>query len=233
MEQQAQQIQPPQPVQPVQQPVAVRPKTKFLSVTQAKKVGVIENKLYMLYLSGVISEDFYIEQEMQNQQDQNTAPQQPTDINQIASQLQFQPTSKKKLMYQYSQSTENMPPMSYTVAQQQMPVVTTTADGKETQNTAEPNDVIMSGPSSEQYVVKAAKFPKLYQGQMGGPVHPEQGPINVALYTGNQPITFTASWGESMVLKPGDYLVKEDEGKYYRIAKHEHEQTYNAPGKVG
>ena len=158
---------------------------------------------------------------------------QQVDIDQIASGLEFQPTGKKKLMYQYAQSTENMPAMSYTVAQQQMPVVTTTSDGKETQNTAEPNDVIMSGPSREQYVVKAAKFPKLYQGQMGGPVHPEQGPRNVALYTGNVPVNFTASWGESMVLKPGDYLVKEAEGKYYRIAKSEYEQTYNSPGKVG
>ena len=158
---------------------------------------------------------------------------QQVDINQIASGLQFQPTSKKKLMYQYVQSTENMPAMSYTVAQQQMPVVTTTSEGKETQNTAEQNDVIMSGPSREQYVVKAAKFTKLYQGQMGSPIHPEQSPRNVAVYTGNIPVSFTAPWGESMVLKPGDYLVKEDEGKYYRIAKHEYEQTYNMPGKVG
>lgn len=36
-----------------------------------------------------------------------------------------------------------------------------------------------------------------------------------------------------MVLKPGDYLVKEDEGKYYRIAKKEYEMTYNPPGKIG
>jgi hypothetical protein len=170
-----------------------------------------------LYLSGLITEE-----QMQN-----------ADINQIASQMQFQPTSKKKLVYQYVQSSENMPPMSYAVAQQKMPIVTNTADGKETQNVAEPNDVIISGPSREQYVVKAAKFPKLYQGQIGGRVHPEQGPRNVAVYTGSQPVTFTASWGESMVLKPGDYLVKEAEGKYYRIAKQEYEVTYNPPGKVG
>ena len=155
------------------------------------------------------------------------------DIEQVAGQLQFRPTSKKKLVYQYAQSTENMPAMSYAVAQQRMPVVTTTGDGKETQNTAEPNDVVMSGPSREQYVIKSAKFPKLYAGQVGGPVHPEQGPRSVAVYSGNVPVSFTAPWGESMVLKPGDYLVKEGEGKYYRIAKHEYELTYNAPGKVG
>jgi hypothetical protein len=34
-----------------------------------------------------------------------------------------------------------------------------------------------------------------------------------------------------MVLKPGDFLVKEDEGKYYRIAAFEYNQTYNPPGK--
>jgi len=158
---------------------------------------------------------------------------QQVDINQIASGLQFQPTTKKKLMYQYVQSTDNMPPMSYAVANQQMPVVTMTSDGKETQNTAEPNDIIMSGPSREQYVLKSAKFPKLYVGNMGGPVHPEQSPRNVAVYTGNVAVSFMAPWGESMVLKPGDYLVKEDEGKYYRIAKVEYELTYNPPGKIG
>jgi hypothetical protein len=91
----------------------------------------------------------------------------------------------------------------------------------------------MSGPSRENYVVKAAKFPKLYQGTMGGPVIPEQGPRMVALYTGQQSVTFTAPWGESMVLKPGDYLVKDGDAGYYRIAKAEYEQTYNQPGSNG
>jgi hypothetical protein len=219
---------------------------------------VVESKNYNLFLSGLINEEAYTEAEQQaqnaqqapqaqapqaqapNAQTQQQAPQaqaqpQQVDINQVASQLQFQPTSKKKLMYQFVQSTDNMPAMSYAVAQQQMPVVTMTADGKETQNTAEPNDVVMSGPSREQYVIKSAKFPKLYQGQIGGPVHPEQGPRNVAIYNGKEQVNFTAPWGENMVLKPGDYLVKEKEaeGKYYRIAKQEYEQTYNALGKVG
>ena len=34
-----------------------------------------------------------------------------------------------------------------------------------------------------------------------------------------------------MVLKPGDYLVKDGDAGYYRIAKVEYEQTYNPPGK--
>jgi hypothetical protein len=34
-----------------------------------------------------------------------------------------------------------------------------------------------------------------------------------------------------MVLKPNDYLVKDGDQGYYRIAKVEYEQTYNQPGK--
>jgi archaellum component FlaG (FlaF/FlaG flagellin family) len=126
-----------------------------------------------------------------------------------------------------------MPAMTYTVATQEQPVVTVTSDGKETQNMAAVNDIIMSGPSQENYVVKAAKFPKLYQGAVGKTVIPEQSPRMVALYRGPQAVTFTAPWGESMVLKPGDYLVKDGDAGYYRIARVEYDQTYNAPGKQG
>jgi len=159
---------------------------------------------------------------------ENDQPRQ-SEIDQIASQLRFQPTSKKKLMYQYVDSADNMPAMSYAVVQKSM-TVRTAIDN--TQSQAEPNDIIMSGPSRENYVVKAAKFPKLYTGQIGGPVHPEQGPRNVAVYNG-KPTRFVASWGEAMDLNPGDYLVKEAEGKYYRVRKQEADLTYNPPGKVG
>jgi len=127
-----------------------------------------------------------------------------------------------------------MPPLSYAVSDKQQPVVTVTADGIETltPNTAEPNDIIMSGPSKEKYVIKAAKFPKLYSGQIGGPITVEQSPRMVAVYTGPDTVRFKASFGADMVLKPNDYLVKDGEG-YYRIAKDEYEQTYNPPGKVG
>ena len=69
------------------------------------------------------------------------------DINQIASQMNFQPVQKQKLMYQYVSDFNKMPAMSYTVANERMPVETITSDGKETQNVAEVGDIIMSGPS--------------------------------------------------------------------------------------
>jgi hypothetical protein len=157
------------------------------------------------------------------------------DINQIASQMKFLPTTKLAKQYKFVKDgmPGQMPAMTYTVSTQEQPVVTVTSDGKETQNVAGSNDVIMSGPSRENYVVKAAKFPKLYQGTMGGPVIPEQSPRLVALYTGKMPVTFTAPWGESMILKPGDYLVKDGDAGYYRIAKVEYDQTYNKPGSNG
>lgn len=199
-----------------------------------------ECNMQALYLSGLISEETYYEAEQgqinamqgqqnpaqqQKQQPQNAQP----EIDQIASQLQFQPTSKKKLMYQYVESTDNMPALSYAVAQKPMVVHTVTDN---TTNNAEPNDIIMSGPVRENYVIKSAKFPKLWVGQIGGPIHPELSPRNVAIYNG-KPTRFKASWGADMDLNPGDYLVKEDEGKYYRIRKSEADLTYNPPGKVG
>jgi hypothetical protein len=161
-----------------------------------------------------------------------TEAEQSADIVQVASQLNFLPTHKQAKQYRFVQggAPGQMQSMTYTQAEQQQPVVTNTADGKETQNVADLGDIIMSGPSSENYVVKAAKFPKLYQGKVGGTVIPEQNPRMVALYTGQPAITFTASWGEQMVCKLGDYLVQ-DGDSYYRVAKAEYEQTYNPPGK--
>lgn len=155
------------------------------------------------------------------------------DINQIVSQLEFLPTRKQALQYKFVKDGEpgKMPAMTYTVSTKEQPVVTITSDGKETQNVAAQNDIIMSGPSKENYVVKAAKFPKLYQGEIGQTIIPEQGPRMVAEYTGKDQVTFTAPWGEQMVLKPGDYLVKDGDQGYYRIAKAEYEMTYNPPGK--
>ena len=99
----------------------------------------------------------------------NEADSGPADIGQIAASLKFLPTTKLARKYQFVANgvPGRMPAMTYTVAAQEQPVVTVTSDGKETQNVAAVNDIIMSGPSQENYVVKAAKFPKLYQGAVG------------------------------------------------------------------
>lgn len=151
------------------------------------------------------------------------------DINQIASTLEFKPVIKQKLVYKYVEDGKpgSMPPMTYTKSTIQQPVVTITTDGKETQNTADVGDIIFSGATGENYVIKSAKLPKLYTGNVGGDIYPEQSPRQVALYTG-EPVTFKAPWGEDMIIKPGDYLVKDPANTgYYRIAKVEFEKTYN------
>lgn len=97
------------------------------------------------------------------------------DINQIASTLQFKPVTKQKLVYKYVDGGKpgSMPPMTYTTSTVQQPIVTVTTDGKETQNTAEVGDIILSGATGENYVIKAAKLPKLYTGSIGGDIYPE------------------------------------------------------------
>ena len=154
----------------------------------------------------------------------------------VVSSMEFLPTRKKALRYHFYNIVDgiisDMPSLSYGVNDKDsLSVDTETSDGKETTNTAMKEDIVMSGPSSEKYVVKKSKFHKMYTGEIGEDVEVEQSPRMVAEYTGDEELQFTASWGENMILKPGDYIVKEaDSSGYYRIAKKEYEETYNIPG---
>ena len=151
----------------------------------------------------------------------------------------FKQTKKKALKYQFvdlnTTQVEQMPAMSYGQLATQQQITTYTTDGKETSNTGNIGDIVMSGPSKEKYVVKKEKFPKLYQGQIGQEIVPDQSPRTVAKMTPEifkslnldaNNLKFTASWGEDMALKPEDFLVKDGEN-YYRIAKIEYEKTYD------
>jgi signal recognition particle subunit SEC65 len=151
------------------------------------------------------------------------------DIEEIASELEFKPIKKKKLKYP-KVSFENLEPLTYTIAKEEQEVETHTDDGKETTNVAKKGDFIFSGPSGELYVLKPSKVKQMYDGEIGGTLSPEQTPRQVAKYSGKQ-IEFMAPWDEPMVMKPGDYLVKEQDGSgYYRIAKKEFEETYEKYG---
>lgn len=152
------------------------------------------------------------------------------DIETVVANLKFKSVTKQNLPYSYVASGKPgaMKPFTYTKATTQQQVKTITADGLETTNIAHVGDIIFSGPSSENYVVIQAKLPKLYTGEVGGVIRPEQSARTVAQYSG-EPISFKAPWGEAMTLKPGDYLVKDPSGTgYYRIAKQEYEMTYTA-----
>lgn len=152
------------------------------------------------------------------------------DINHVADSLEFKPVTKLPIQYQYVPDgyADDMPPLSYTQSRNEQRVVTITSDGKETENVAKVGDFIFSGPSGERYVLTDAKLRKNYQGIPGQTLIPEQSPRMVARYDGTDTVNFTAPWGEMMVLKPGDFLVKGDDG-YYRIAAKEYKLTYNMP----
>jgi hypothetical protein len=151
----------------------------------------------------------------------------------------FKHTTKKQLKYNFFDISDNnvddMPPMSYGQLSSKQNVVTYTSDGEETKNQGNIGDFVMSGPSKEKYVIKQEKISKLYQGKIGEVLIPEQNPRYVAKITKEllskfnlgSSIKFVASWGEEMILKEGDYLVKDGDKDYYRIAKLEYSKTYN------
>ena len=148
-------------------------------------------------------------------------------IAELAAAWEFSPTTKEVKKYEFASSTADMRPMSYTVAAAEEEVVTVTASGVETRNTAAAGDVIMSGPSGERYVVKAAKFGGLYDGEVGEVVIPNQSPRMVKEYEGSESVVFVAPWGERMILSPGDWVVSDGPGAFYRIAEQEFKETYN------
>ena len=116
--------------------------------------------------------------------------------------------------------------VTFLVAETPHEVVTITADGKETTNTAEVGDYVVINPTGERYVVKPAKFHSRYE------VIEE----NLATCTGScwgikwegDQFEFEATWGEAMVCKDGDMLVSPNPEltEVYRIARAEFEATY-------
>lgn len=144
------------------------------------------------------------------------------DINEIAKNLKFVTTTKKKLIYKYVDSDQNMTPLSYTVAKEDH-TLHTPLDNSTRQ--VKKGDILMSGPKGEVYSPSAKKFATDYVKKIDGTVYPEQSERMVAQYNGG-PITFVPTWGGTMIADQGDYLVKEGDGKYYRIEKEVFNMTY-------
>lgn len=145
--------------------------------------------------------------------------------------LQFRETRKQLIEYtRHEGEPAEMPLLSYMVnTSPNLNVVTYTKDGKETENTAQIGDIIMSGVFGEMYVLKGDKFFKLYDLLADGKtVIPNQSPRTVAEVPENcldGDTYFTASWGEKMVLNNRDFLVRDGEN-FYRIAREEFLETY-------
>ncbi len=120
-------------------------------------------------------------------------------------------------------------------------VVTQTSDGFETQNTAEKGDWLVENQTSakERYLVKAETFEKKYTlmhslGNGWGCYRPkgeifalEVSSLDLEKIGGKESLEFQAPWKESVIVKPGDFLViPVDKNEIYRIARKEFNETY-------
>ena len=120
-------------------------------------------------------------------------------------------------------------------------IQTITSDGLETENTAEEGDYIIQNQTQakELYLVNSKKFDAKYEflesledgwsrfkptGKAWGI---EVSPELVAQLNWTMPFKFMASWGSTMIVKEGDFLVcPPDYRSVYRIARQEFFETY-------
>lgn len=120
-------------------------------------------------------------------------------------------------------------------------VITLTSDGFETQNTAEKGDWLVENQTSakERYLVKAETFEKKYTlmhslGNGWGCYQPkgeiyalEVSESDLGNFGVEVQLVFQAPWKESIIVKPGDFLViPVDKNEIYRIARKEFNETY-------
>lgn len=114
-------------------------------------------------------------------------------------------------------------------------------EGKETQSApAETGDVVIRNrcpaTGNEQYLVEAARLPSRYDGPLAAPDAGGWQPyrpkgIDVRFFVVEESegtFTFTAPWGEEMVARPGDAVVRDpaDPKDTYRVAAAAFECTY-------
>lgn len=143
--------------------------------------------------------------------------------------LRYVKAFKKVLHYKYNNTKSANCRMTWSVVTKPSNV-TTMLDGKETTNKANQGDFVMCGPRGERYVVRMEKMGQLYERSKDDPsviqVKREDKPRMVAEYTGPDGV-FKASWGEMMKLTTGDFVVREDKNKYYRVERSVFHETYD------
>ena len=111
--------------------------------------------------------------------------------------------------------------------------VETIIDGVlETTNTATSKDFIVCGTKGEKYVMSSESAEKRYviefkrENLMCDTYTLTTKPIIIDCKENKEALTFTASWGEEMNAKEGDYLVYENDKLSYSIDKEVFFNTY-------
>jgi PGDYG protein len=144
-------------------------------------------------------------------------------FGQLVTKLTFRTATKVVRRYARVPTRQALTPNTYYIhAAQEGLKVDTMLDGKlETTNVCERGDVIICGPKGEQYVVRCNKVPDLFDLASGVLVSRavQKQVAHVPKRLLKQPLHFTTSWGEKMLVEPGDYLVRDAPGAYYRIER--------------
>lgn len=115
-------------------------------------------------------------------------------------------------------------------------IITKMKDGlTETKNIVQKGDMVITNPDGEQYVMPAETFLKKYEIDTD---HPEQyrpkGGAQEFIFVKDD-ISFTAPWGEQMLIKAGGMLniTGREKGDIYGIQRDEFKRTYGACDKTG
>lgn len=121
--------------------------------------------------------------------------------------------------------------LSALISDKEQEVVTIIDGEEETRNIAHKGDYIVTGTKKEQYVLTPSQIKKRYKVFYEHPVHSaivaiETLPVEIECSESENNFTFTASWGETMIAKVGDFLVYEDEKLSYRIDREVFFNTY-------
>lgn len=120
-------------------------------------------------------------------------------------------------------------------------IITKTSDGIETRNQAKDGDMLVENQTSsfEQYLIKSDIFFKKYEIEqclergwatykpLGQVIAYRVSNVDFEFFREVNILEFEAPWGETMIVKPGDYLVMPTEkNEIYRIAQKEFDETY-------
>lgn len=119
-------------------------------------------------------------------------------------------------------------------------IITITSDGEETRNRAVSGDFVIKNntEAGEEYIVSEKKLNDRYTflEQVDDVYARYRSSSTIQAFTLteemfkslslNDPFWFIAEWGETMIVRAGDYLVCTGNGEVYRIARKEFSETY-------
>lgn len=149
----------------------------------------------------------------------------PSGITEVMP-IAFMPMRKQRLLYAPVDAPDQLVPMTFHThgGGDAIDVVTSIRGTEETRNVCSPGDTIICAAAGEKYVVPAKKFSNLYDVVEGGIV-PSQATRHGAVF--DRPCgAIAVPWGDVVVVRQGDVIVREDAGKFYRVDKDEFARTY-------